>query len=155
MKSNNLKETEEIAKKFVGNLLSNPVTKSGAFVIALYGDLGSGKTTFVKAVVKALGLEKTVTSPTFVIEKIYPIRTDGRKRPTSNGAGQFENLIHIDAYRLKSGEELKSLGWEEISKNPKNIIFIEWPENVKDIIPKDAKKIEFKFVDENTREIKI
>ena len=127
----------------------------------MHGDLGSGKTTFVKSVAKAFGLENTVTSPTFVIEKIYSIRTDGRQeRPTSNGTGSlknhnFENLIHIDAYRLKSGEELKTLGWEEISKNPKNIIFIEWPSNVSEIIPENTQEIHFKFIDENTREIVI
>lgn len=155
MRTKNLEETEKIARDFVKNLLGNPVTKSGAFVVAMYGDLGSGKTTFVKSVAKAFGLEKTVTSPTFVIEKIYPVRTNGRNRPASNGTGQFENLIHIDAYRLKSGEELKRLGWEEISKNPRNIIFIEWPENVSDIIPDNAEKIEFKFISENEREISI
>lgn len=153
MQTNSLEETEKIAKEFIENLLSGGVTKSGALVFALYGDLGSGKTTFVKAIAKTFGLERTVTSPTFVIEKIYPIRTNGRKRPTSNGTSQFENLIHIDAYRLKSGEELKSLGWEEISKNPRNIIFIEWPENVKDILPEDRHEIHFKFIDENTRGI--
>ncbi|MFQ5662136.1 MAG: tRNA (adenosine(37)-N6)-threonylcarbamoyltransferase complex ATPase subunit type 1 TsaE, partial [Candidatus Paceibacteria bacterium] len=61
--------------------------------------------------------------------------------------------IHIDAYCLESASELKSLGWEEISKNSKNIIFIEWPENVKEILPKDKQEIHFKFIDENTREI--
>ncbi|MFQ5662132.1 MAG: tRNA (adenosine(37)-N6)-threonylcarbamoyltransferase complex ATPase subunit type 1 TsaE, partial [Candidatus Paceibacteria bacterium] len=103
MKSKNLKETEELAKEFIENLLPN---KNTALIVALYGDLGSSKTTFVKSVAKAFGLEKTVTSPTFVIEKIYRLENQN-----------FENLIHIDAYRLESASELKSLGWEEISKN--------------------------------------
>ena len=165
--SNSLKETEKLAQDFI-NRLGNLVSKSEAFVVGLYGDLGSGKTTFVKFVAKEFGLKNTVTSPTFVIEKIYPVRTDGRKRPTSNpvrdkslngtnGTGplkhDFDNLIHIDAYRLESADELKALGWEEISKNPKNIIFIEWPENVKSVLSKNIKEIHFKFIDENTREI--
>ena len=154
----NLKETEQIAKEFVRNLLRSLASKSGAFVIAMYGDLGSGKTTFVKAVAKEFGIENTVTSPTFVIEKIYPIRADDcLQQSISNGTSplkcKFDNLIHIDAYRLKSGEELKVLGWEEISKNPQNIIFIEWPSNVEDVLPKDKQEIHFKFIDENTREI--
>lgn len=142
MESKSLKETEKVAQEFVKGQLGNSVTKSDALVVVMYGDLGSGKTTFVKAVAKIFGLEKTVTSPTFVIEKIYKLNNQ-----------KFEHLIHIDAYRLKSGEELKALGWEEISKNPKNIIFVEWPENVKDILPEDKQEIHFKFIDENTREI--
>jgi tRNA threonylcarbamoyladenosine biosynthesis protein TsaE len=110
----------------------------------MHGDLGSGKTTFVKMVAKEFGIENTVTSPTFVIEKIYKLENQ-----------DFDNLIHIDAYRLKSGEELKTLGWEEVSKNPKNIIFIEWPDNVKDVLPDDKQEMYFKFIDENTREIEV
>lgn len=139
MELKSLKETEKLAQDFVKNLVPN---KDKALIATLYGDLGSGKTTFVKFVAKAFGLEKTVTSPTFVIEKIYKIENKN-----------FDHLIHIDAYRLESADELKALGWEEISKNPKNIIFIEWPENMKDILPEDKQEIHFKFIDENTREI--
>jgi tRNA threonylcarbamoyladenosine biosynthesis protein TsaE len=141
MISKSLEETQQIAKEFVKNIKADQDT---AFIVAMYGDLGSGKTTFVKAVAKAYGIENTVTSPTFVIEKIYKLENQA-----------FDNLIHIDAYRLKSGEELKVLGWEEVSKNPKNIIFIEWPENVKDVLPEEKQKMHFKFIDENTREIVI
>lgn len=141
IQTKNIKETEKAAKEFIQSVIQNTNLDS-AFIVALYGDLGSGKTTFVKAVAKAFGLKNTVTSPTFVIEKIY--RLDNQN---------FDHLIHIDAYRLESGDELKHIGWEEISKNPKNIIFIEWPENVKDILPSNVKKIEFKFIDENTRSI--
>lgn len=142
MISKSLEETEKLAKEFVENI--NASGKEGAFIVAMEGDLGSGKTTFVKTVAKELGIENTVTSPTFVIEKIYKLENQ-----------TYDNLIHIDAYRLKSGEELKTLGWEKVSKNPKNIIFIEWPSNVSDVIPKDAQELSFKFVDENIREIKV
>ena len=67
---------------------------------------------------------------------------------------RFENLIHIDAYRLDSGEELLNLGWREIENNPKNIIFIEWPEKIKEILLLDTTELYFKFIDEQTREIK-
>ena len=142
MISKSLKETQKLAKEFVGNIKASD--KGLAFVVAMHGDLGSGKTTFVKAVAKAFGIENTVTSPTLVIEKIYKLENH-----------EFDNLIHIDAYRLKSGEELKTIGWEEVSKNPKNIIFIEWPNNVEDILPESKQEIIFKFVDENTREIEV
>lgn len=137
-----LEETEKAAKEFVEKIAK--CVHEGALIVAMYGDLGSGKTTFVKAAAKAFGLSDTVTSPTFVIEKIYKLQDQ-----------VFDNLIHIDAYRLESGEELKTLGWEEISKNPQNIIFIEWPENVKTVLPEEKLKIYFKFIDENTREIEV
>ena len=145
IKTNSVKETEKVAKNFVEEITRAERARrnnQNALIVGLYGDLGSGKTTFVKGIAKVFGLEKTITSPTFVIEKIYKLKNQ-----------VFDNLIHIDAYRLKSGDELLSLGWEEISKNPKNIIFIEWPENVNDILPSDVEKIKFRFVDENVREI--
>lgn len=142
--SKSLEETQKFVKEFIKDRLRCLAPKSEALVVAMEGDLGSGKTTFVKAIAKEFGIENTVTSPTFVIEKIYKLENQA-----------YDNLIHIDAYRLESGEELKTLGWDEISKNPKNIIFVEWSSNVKDILPEDKQKINFKFIDENTREIKI
>ena len=65
----------------------------------------------------------------------------------------FNKLIHIDAYRLDSGKELLSLKFEEMKKDPNNLILIEWPERVADILPTDIIKIKFKFVSENEREI--
>jgi len=170
--SKSLGETEKIAKEFLtkschsrenGNLDSITErlntraceddkkedfviqeNKDGATVVGLYGDLGSGKTAFTQAAAKCLGVKEAVTSPTFVIEKIYKL--DHKN---------FEHLIHIDAYRLGSGDELLHLGWEEIAKNPKNIIFIEWPERVSEILPEDIKKIYFTFVDASSRKIEI
>lgn len=144
-----LAEMEVFTQDFVASV-SNKPTQSGATVVALKGDLGAGKTAFVKAVAKALGIEETVTSPTFVIEKIYKL---GKTSPNSQQSPSFEHLIHIDAYRLEGGQELKKLGWQETVSNPKNIIFIEWPEKVADIIPVDAIKLSFTFVDDTTRTI--
>ena len=140
--SKSLKETEKIARDFVEKEFVK--NRESAFVVGFYGDLGSGKTAFTQAAAKCLGVKETVTSPTFVIEKIYKLDHQN-----------FDHLIHIDAYRLGSGNELLNLGWEEIAKNPKNIIFIEWPEKVAEILPEDIKKIQLTFVDENTREIRL
>jgi len=145
IKTNSVKETEKVAKNFVEEITRAERARrnnQNALIVGLYGELGSGKTTFVKGIAKVFGLEKTITSPTFVIEKIYKLKNQ-----------VFDNLIHIDAYRLKNEKELLNLGWREISKNPKNIIFIEWPENVNDILPSDTKNIKFRFVDKNVREI--
>ena len=136
--SKNLGETAKIAEDFLNTI--SPSNK--ACVIALQGDLGAGKTAFSKAVGEILGVTENVTSPTFVIEKIYPINWKG-----------FKNLIHIDAYRIEKDSELLHLGWEEIVQEAENLVLIEWPENVSGIIPEDAKRINFKFIDEDTREI--
>ena len=129
------------ASSFIKNL---SVNSDRAIIIGLLGDLGSGKTAFVQSVAKVLKIEKYITSPTFVIQKRYKINFS---------EVSFKNLIHIDAYRLDCGSELLNLGWEEIISNPKNVIFIEWPEKVKDILDSDIKKIYFKFVDDKTRKI--
>jgi len=142
----NLEEMEKLATEIANKIYSAPVPVNldKATVLALYGDLGSGKTTFTKSFISAFGVKQTVTSPTFVIEKIYKL---------PNGNKNFKNIIHIDAYRLNSGEEMKDLGWDKISNDPKNIILIEWPEKIADILPKNIKKIEFKFIDEDKREV--
>lgn len=101
-----------------------------ATVVALSGELGAGKTTFAQAAARALGVEETVNSPTFVLEKIYAL--SGQK---------WERLIHIDAYRLKSVDELRTLGWNEIVADKHNLIVIEWPENVPRAIPETARHI--------------
>ena len=111
-----------------------------ATVVALHGDLGAGKTTFVQGAARALGVNESVTSPTFVIQKIYPLQRQ-----------VFERLIHIDAYRLKDAHELEVLNWSETLRDPANLIFIEWPERVEGTLPKDAVRLKFRFVDEQTR----
>ena len=113
-------------------------------VVALEGDLGSGKTAFTQEAGTLLGISENMHSPTFVIEKIYEIDWH-----------RFKRFIHIDAYRLEQESELLHLGWQEITADPDNLIFIEWPENVPGIIPEHAQRISFKFINENTREIAI
>jgi len=124
--------------------------KDKATVLALFGNLGAGKTTFTQESAKYFGIKDVVTSPTFVIEKIYKLNS-----ATPNGEVKFSQLIHIDAYRLTKGTELETLGWKELVENPSNVIFIEWPENVEEVIPKDSIQITFDVVDENSRSIDI
>ena len=134
-----LEELQDFAHTFVSRLKPQ---KEGATIVALHGDLGAGKTSFVQCVARAFGVEEHVTSPTFVLEKVYKLE------------GQvFEYLIHIDAYRLESGEELKALGWSDMVENPRNIIFIEWAERVEDILPKEAIHLSFEYINEQTRTI--
>ena len=113
-----------------------------ATTIGLAGDLGAGKTRFVEGCARTFGITDPITSPTFVIEKIYSLKNQ-----------PFTHLIHIDAYRLQNAHELRILGFDEMLRNPGNIIFIEWPERVSKELPKNMHIITFSFVDEKTRKI--
>lgn len=144
--SKSVEETEKIAEEFIEKISMG--IYNGAVVVGLYGDLGSGKTTFTQCVAKIFGIKEDVTSPTFVIEKRYPIDSS---LFTLNF--KLSTFIHIDAYRLESSKEVGALGWSEISINPYNIIFVEWPERILDILPENHIKINFKFISENEREI--
>jgi tRNA threonylcarbamoyladenosine biosynthesis protein TsaE len=135
--SKNLQETSEIAKQWYQSINSQ---NDQAVIVGLYGNLGSGKTTFTQSLAKYLNIKDSITSPTFVIEKIYKIENE-----------KFKNLIHIDAYRLESGRELQNLDFEKIVEDKDNLIIIEWPENVKEILPENHIKIYCEFIDENTR----
>ncbi len=117
-------------------------TKNSATVIALYGDLGSGKTTFVQFIGKILEVSEKVNSPTFVISKNYPLKNQ-----------QWKNMVHIDAYRLNGKSDIKNIGLEEQVKNPENIIFIEWPEMIWKKLPKNFLKVELEYISENERKI--
>lgn len=137
--SKSLVETEAVAKSFLEKLSPR---ENGATVVALSGNLGTGKTSFTQSVARLLGVKEKITSPTFVLIKSYKLNVNG-----------YKLLIHIDAYRLKSGEELLKLGWDEMISDRENLILMEWPENVADVIPKTAQKINFEFIDETTRKI--
>lgn len=130
-----------------------------ATVYALSGDLGSGKTAFVKSVATQMGINEQIASPTFIIAKFYPLpRMDSPdevlESPQEERAHlHFHELVHIDAYRMENEDEAEVLRLSEILNDGKKIIFIEWPEKLGKHLPLGARKIEFKFIDENSREI--
>ena len=125
--SNNQKQTEEIAAEFAKTL------KSGDVVI-LSGDLGAGKTAFVKGVAKHFNLSD-VTSPTYAYLNVY---------------GDY--LYHYDCYRLSSGEDAERLGLTDYFGGD-NICLIEWAENIEDVLPDKVKKVEIRKIGENERRI--
>lgn len=135
--SRSTEETKELARGVARKL------KPGN-VLALYGDLGSGKTTFTSYLVHFLGIDRRVQSPTFVILRKYP-----------GGKGDILTVNHIDLYRMQSKEELEDLGLEEIFEESDAIAVIEWPELAEDLLPKDVIKIHFKYVDEDERKINV
>ena len=126
-----LEELQNEAIRFAQTL--SPKTDT-ATLVTLSGELGAGKTSFTQ-----------VTSPTFVIEKLYPLE---------KGAGRgFNQLVHIDAYRFKNKEELHVLGFDELLKNPPTLIFIEWPENIEGAFTKEHVHVSIVVREDSAREI--
>ena len=127
MISKSEKETITFGEK-LGNKLET------GMVLALKGDLAGGKTTFTKGIGKALNIKQVINSPTFTILKIY----EGDKK-----------LFHIDAYRLENNSY--DLGLEEYEDE--GIMVIEWPEYYLGFLPKEYLEIDFKYIDDDTRQI--
>lgn len=143
---------------FVRNVLAaiHMSPKTGrAFVLALQGDLGAGKTTFVQAFAKELGVVGILQSPTYVLMKSYDIPPDSH---ASDVLGrQFTKLIHIDAYRLETPEQFTALRPEEFLTDPGTIVCVEWPEKVEGVLPEADLTVRFSAdeVPEHTRSIEI
>lgn len=132
----NAEETQDVG----GQIAKHLGNKS---VIALYGDLGSGKTQLVKGICKGLGVTQTVNSPTFIIVNEY----------TSE---QFPKIFHFDLYRMKTQDEILDMGFDDYL-NTGNIVFVEWPEHIEDLLPPDTIKIYLAHTteDEHSRWIKV
>lgn len=133
-----LVEFEAEAARFARSLAPSSL---GATLVTLSGELGAGKTAFAKAVASALGVEGVVTSPTFVLEKIYLLSS-------GDSPSKFERLIHIDAYRLSRGSDLAPLGFDELMQDAGNLILLEWPERVADALPAPSIRISLASLDE-------
>jgi len=125
-------ETKQLAGQLAGKL------RPGS-VLALHGDLGSGKTCFVQGLAETLGVTEIVNSPTFAIINEY--------------RGRFR-LYHVDLYRINSLAEAEALGMDEFLEGD-GITAIEWPEIFSSLLPKDTIHVYFEFVDVNRRRIKI
>jgi len=116
---------------------------NSATLVTLSGELGAGKTSFTQAMACALGVTENVTSPTFVLEKIYEL-PEGQK---------FKRLVHIDAYRLEGESALTPLGFDGIIKNAENLIVLEWPERVENALPIPTHAITLEVLPDNARSI--
>ena len=136
----NQRQTEKLANLLAKEILKYrkrclPRGNRGALVFGLIGELGAGKTTFIKAFAKGLGIKNKITSPTFVLMKNY------------------KNFFHIDCYRIKNAKDILELDFKEIVSDPQNIIMIEWAERVKKILPKDTIWIKFKIMSPEKRNV--
>lgn len=110
-------------------------------VLALSGPLASGKTTLTQQILKTMGYASKVTSPTFVLEKHYPVDYRG-----------FKEVVHLDFYRLMP-EELATFGWKDYLGGKESLTIIEWPERGLEHLPKKTKTITLEVVDDQTRRI--
>ncbi len=117
---------------------------ASAMVVGLSGGLGAGKTTFVQALARALLIEESVTSPTFVIARFYPVQK----------LESLTRLVHIDAYRIEDESELGPIRFDEILGESKNLVVVEWPEKIAARFPDTATRLYFEVLDETTRIIK-
>lgn len=129
-------ETKALAADFASGL-------KGGEVVELRGDLGSGKTTFVRGVVEALGSSARVKSPTFTVMNEYPVDQKNIK-----------TVAHLDLYRFDYTEQIEALALEDY-RNDKTIIFVEWPQKVDDGALQPSHTIDFEFVDNVTRKISL
>ena len=117
----------EAARQFIN---ANALQEKG-LVIAFYGKMGAGKTTFIKALCEELGVEDVITSPTFAIVNEYSLPLGGRLE----GA-----LYHFDFYRIKKIEEVYDMGYEDYFYSG-SLCLIEWPELIEDLLPEDAVRV--------------
>lgn len=160
--SNSIENTHHYAAQLLSYLKTN--------LVCLYGDLGSGKTTFVQGLAKALGIKKRIISPTFIIVREYQIMNNAscvmHNDSSSNCIERsiihyplsiihYSLLIHIDCYRLSSALDAKSFNFQELWSKPKNLVVIEWAEKIKKILPKKRIDIKFSYIDEKKRRITI
>lgn len=138
--TNSEEETFELGKEFSKRLTAGDV-------VLFYGDLGSGKTEFIKGICKQLQVDDIVTSPTFTIMNRYDGNVDGEELP----------VYHIDLYRIEDKKELNEIGFEECVFESNSIKLIEWAERADNIVPRSSYQIQIDpdEEDENKREITI
>jgi tRNA threonylcarbamoyladenosine biosynthesis protein TsaE len=129
-------ETHNFAKSFAKSI-------STFTIISLVGELGAGKTCFVRGLCDGLdGDPKQVNSPTFTIMQEYEI-------------GQGRRLVHIDAYRLSGEDELETIGWDDLLLDQQVVIAVEWGSRIDAAFPVDTIRIHIDHVSPTSREIKI
>lgn len=134
IKINSLDGIADAARQFVDAMGENKI-------FAMFGPMGVGKTTFIKAVCEVLGVQDTITSPTFAIVNEY--RTDSG-----------EQIFHFDFYRIRKVEEAYDMGYEDYIFSGA-VCFLEWPELIEELLPDDAVRVTLTEEEDGTRTITI
>jgi tRNA threonylcarbamoyladenosine biosynthesis protein TsaE len=139
--TNSKEETAALAQNLAKEL------KGGDF-LAFFGDLGSGKTTFIQGLAKGLGIERRIISPTFIIVRTYAL---GFKLQDS----RFKTFYHIDLYRIETKNDLLGIGLDQIIGDKDNIVALEWAEKLGKMLPKQRIEIHMEYLEEDKRKITI
>ena len=134
--TNNQSETEKLARQLAKEL-------KGGELLAFSGNLGAGKTVFVRALAKGLGIKENVTSPTFVLMKVYDI-----KHKTA------DKFVHVDCYRLSGQEDLFDIGLGDYLNYDNIIVAIEWADKIVNL-PDTAIRIDIQLLEDDKRKITI
>jgi len=134
LKIDSIEHIHDIARQFIEII-------GDSRVLAFYGKMGAGKTTFIKALCEVLGVEDVITSPTFAIVNEY-----------TNGEG--DPIYHFDFYRIKRLEEVYDMGYEDYFYSG-NLCLMEWPELIEEILPDDALRITISEDEDGTRTIDV
>lgn len=129
----NLNNIREAAHRFIAAI-------GESTVIAFYGKMGAGKTTFIKAVCEELGVDDVITSPTFAIVNEY----------RSDATGEL--IYHFDFYRIKKLDEVYDMGYEDYFYSGA-LCFIEWPELIEELLPGDVLKVTIAEAEDGTRTV--
>lgn len=127
----------------MGKELGVWVGEGGARVVCLYGELGSGKTTFSGGFAKVFGITTRLLSPTFIIVRRYSVPK------------QIGFLYHIDLYRIEGEKDLSGLGIQEILADPDSIVLIEWAEKLGEVLPKHRVDVRFSVTEDRKHHISI
>lgn len=133
--TNSEQETFEFAQKYAAELQTGGV-------VALWGELGAGKTVFARGVARGLGVAANVSSPTFVVMRVY-----------TTTFSNIKNFCHIDAYRINSSRDLLDIGAQDYFRDFGTLTLVEWAEKVEDVLPSGARRIELKHLSPEKREI--
>ena len=136
---NSLEQIGDAAREFIANMGERRV-------FAFYGKMGAGKTTFIKAICEALGVDDVITSPTFAIVNEYT--------SSSSLLAPHSSILHFDFYRIKKLEEVYDMGYEDYFYSG-CLCLIEWPELIEEVLPEDAVKVSIDVDDNNCRTITI
>ncbi|MFA5076760.1 MAG: tRNA (adenosine(37)-N6)-threonylcarbamoyltransferase complex ATPase subunit type 1 TsaE [Patescibacteria group bacterium] len=149
-------QTKSVKQTFnLGKSLAKKIT-SGQ-VLALFGNLGAGKTVLAKGIAAGLGVKKIITSPTFILMKIYNFQSTVNRQPSTGLVNRrrssVNKLIHIDCYRIKDFREVEAIGALEYFARPDSVVVIEWAEKIKPLLPKNVLKIKISLKKNNNREI--
>ncbi|OGH37529.1 MAG: hypothetical protein A3B44_02965 [Candidatus Levybacteria bacterium RIFCSPLOWO2_01_FULL_38_21] len=164
--TNNSGETQNLGENFARSILASlvqGVSLSRSGVVALYGNLGSGKTTFVQGLARGFGIKKRIISPTFIIVRQYkvsPLRSPfghlgGGEGIRPSTPPRCNTFYHVDLYRIENQREIEGLGLREILEDQNSVVAIEWAEKMKSLLPKKSWDIKFEDLGRNRRKITI